>query len=62
MQQTREELIEQSENARKKELELGSDLVAARKSIAELEVSFFSGMSSLNDPSTSGCFGISVGQ
>jgi len=36
-QQVREELIEQSEKARKKELELGSDLVAARKSIAELE-------------------------
>ena len=38
IQQAREELIEQSEKARRKELELGSDLVAARKSIAELEV------------------------
>lgn len=38
MQQAREELIEQSEKARKKELELQSDLVAYKRSIAELEV------------------------
>ena len=38
IQQAREELIEQSEKARRKELELQSDLVAAKKSISELEV------------------------
>ncbi|XP_065064430.1 kinesin-like protein KIF15 isoform X2 [Rhopilema esculentum] len=37
IQQAREELIEQSEKARRKELELQSDLVAAKKSISELE-------------------------
>eukprot|EP00794_Sanderia_malayensis_P018958 gene18958-20864_t len=37
VQQMREELVEKSEISRKKEIDLQSDLIAARKSIAELE-------------------------